>query len=88
MIKVSFHQQGWEDYEYWQTQDKKTLKKINKLIKDIKRDPCNGIGHPEPLKNDLQGCWSREIDGKNRIVYKPNNNVIEILQCKDHYDDH
>ena len=88
MIRISFHQQGWEDYEYWQTQDKKTLKKINKLIKDIKRDPFNGIGHPEPLKHDLQGWWSREIDDKNRIIYKLTSGVIEILQCKDHYDDH
>ena len=88
MIRISFHQQAWEDYEYWQTQDKKTLKKINKLIKDIKRDPFNGIGHPEPLKHDLHGWWSREIDEKNRIVYKPTTGVIEILQCKDHYDDH
>ena len=88
MIKISFHQQGWDDYEYWQTQDKKTLKKINKLIRDIKRDPFNGIGHPEPLKHDLQGWWSREIDDKNRIVYKLTNSVIEILQCRDHYDDH
>ena len=88
MIRISFHQQGWEDYEYWQTQDKKTIRKINKLIKDIKRDPFNGIGHPEPLKHDLQGWWSREIDDKNRIIYKPTGDVIEILQCKDHYDDH
>jgi len=87
MIKTSFHQQGWEDYEYWQSQDKKTLKRINKLIKDIKRAPFNGIGHPEPLKYDLQGWWSREIDDKNRIIYKPTDNVIEILQCRDHYDD-
>jgi len=64
------------------------LKKINKLIQDIKRDPFNGIGHPEPLKHDLQGWWSREIDNKNRIIYKLTGNIIEILQCKDHYDDH
>jgi toxin YoeB len=87
MIKMSFHEQAWEDYEYWQTQDKKTLKKINNLIRDIKRNPFNGIGHPEPLKHELQGWWSREIDDKNRIVYKSADNIIEILQCKDHYDD-
>ena len=85
---ISFHQQGWEDYEYWQSEDKKTLKKINKLIKDIKRSPYKGIGSPELLKHDLQGWWSREIDEKNRLVYRSVNNVIEILQCKDHYDDH
>jgi len=88
MTKTSFHQQAWDDYEYWQTQDKRTVKKINKLIRDIKRDPFNGIGHPEPLKHELQGWWSREIDEKNRIVYKLSNDVIEILQCKDHYSDH
>ena len=88
MIRTSFHEQGWEDYEYWQTQDKKTLKKINKLIRDIKRDPFHGIGHPEPLKHELRGWWSREIDEKNRIIYKLTGDVIEILQCKDHYDDH
>jgi len=88
MIKTSFHEQAWEDYEYWQTQDKKTLKKINKLIQAIKRDPFRGIGRPEPLKHDLQGWWSREIDGKNRIIYRSTDKVIEILQCKDHYDDH
>jgi len=88
MIKISFHQQGWEDYEYWQSQDKKTLKKINKLIRDIKRDPFNGIGHPEPLKHNLQGWWSREIDNKNRIIYRLEGNIIEVPQCKDHYDDH
>jgi len=88
MIKTSFHQQAWEDYEYWQTQDKRTLKKVNKLIRDIKREPFNGMGHPELLKHDLQGWWSREIDEKNRIVYRLAGDVIEILQCKDHYDDH
>jgi toxin YoeB len=88
MTKISFHEQAWEDYEYWQTQDKKTLKKVNSLIRDIKRDPFNGIGHPEPHKHELQGWWSREIDDKNRIVYKSTGDVIEILQCKDHYDDH
>ena len=88
MTRTSFHGQAWADYEYWQAQDKKTLKKINKLIRDIKRDPFNGIGHPEPLKHDLQGWWSREIDSKNRIIYKLAGNIIEILQCKDHYDDH
>lgn len=87
MTKLSFHEQAWEDYEYWQSQDKKTLKKINKLIRDIKRNPYNGIGHPEPLKHNLQGWWSREIDEKNRIVYKLAGDIIEILQCKDHYDD-
>ena len=88
MTRTSFHEQGWEDYEYWQTQDKKTLRKINKLIRDIKRDPFNGLGHPEPLKHDLQGWWSREIDSKNRIIYKLSGGIIEILQCRDHYDDH
>ena len=88
MTRISFHAQGWEDYEYWQSQDKKILKKINNIIRDIRRDPFNGIGRPEPLKHELQGWWSREIDSKNRIIYRLIGNVVEILQCKDHYDDH
>ena len=78
---------AWEQYLYWQTQDKKILKKLNKLIDDIERNGYDGIGHPEPLKGDLSGFGSREIDEKNRLVYKIENDCIKIYQCKNHYDD-
>ncbi len=83
---ILFTETAWEDYCYWQNQDKKTLKKINQLLNDIKRHNFTGIGKPEPLKNELSGFWSRRIDGKNRIVYKIENNIIQIIQCKGHYD--
>ena len=76
---------AWEDYLYWQTQDKKTLKRINKLLKDIDRSPFTGIGKPEPLTGNLQGYWSRQIDDVNRIVYKIEKNQIIITQCGGHY---
>ncbi len=79
--------EAWEDYIYWQTQDKKTLRKINDLIKDIDRNGYTGKGKPEPLKNELSGFWSRRIDDKNRIVYRIVNDVIEIAQCGSHYRD-
>ena len=73
---ILFTETAWEDYCYWQNQDKKTLKKINQLLNDIKRHNFTGIGKPEPLKNELSGFWSRRIDGKNRIVYKIENDII------------
>ena len=76
---------GWDDYLYWQTQDKKTLRKINQLITDIERSGYIGIGKPEPLRNDLSGWWSRQIDDTNRIVYRLKDGNIEISQCKGHY---
>ena len=79
--------EGWEDYTYWQTQDRKTLKRINLLIQDIERNGYDGIGKPEPLKNDLSGWWSRRIDDQNRIVYRLRAGAVEIAQCKGHYDD-
>ena len=84
-MKKIWQEEAWEDYLYWQTQDKKTLKRINSLIQDIERNPCEGIGKPEPLKYDLSGCWSRRIDDTNRIVYRINNDILEILQCRTHY---
>jgi toxin YoeB len=78
---------AWKDYLYWQSQDKKTLKRINDILKDIDREPFSGIGKPEPLKGDKQGYWSRRIDEVNRIVYKVENNQITIVQCGGHYDD-
>ena len=83
---ILFTETAWEDYCYWQNQDKKTIKKINQLLPDIKRHNFTGIGKPEPLKNELSGFWSRRIDGKNRIVYKIENDIIQIIQCKGHYD--
>lgn len=76
---------AWEDYIYWQTQDKKTLKRINQLLNDIDRNGYTGIGKPEPLKGNMQGYWSRRIDDTNRLIYRISNNQIEILQCRSHY---
>ena len=87
MSKVQFLEIAWEQYVYWQTQDQKTLKKINKLLADICRNGNNGIGHPEALKENFSGWWSREIDSKNRIVYRIENDVIIVLRCKGHYND-
>lgn len=87
MFKI-FHDDAWADYLYWQTQDKKTLKRINKLIQDIERNGYDsGLGKPEPLRNNLSGWWSRRIDDSNRIVYRIRENRLEILQCGSHYRD-
>ena len=86
-MKLLWDDRAWEDYVYWQTQDKKTLKKINTLIKDIQRDRYDGIGKPEPLKENLAGWWSRRIDEENRIVYKEEDGAIIIASCKGHYED-
>ena len=77
---------SWDDYLYWQKQDKKTLKRINQLLQDIDRNVYSGIGKPEPLKGNLQGYWSRRIDDVNRLVYRIVDNRIEILQCRSHYN--
>ncbi len=77
---------AWEDYLYWQTQDKKTLKKINVLIKDIDRNGYEGIGKPEPLTGNWSGYWSRRIDDKNRLIYKIVEETIRIAQCRTHYN--
>ena len=86
MIKIIFSKNAWEDYVYWQTENKKTLKKINALIKDIQRTPYEGIGKPEPLKFDLAGYWSRRIDLEHRLVYHVNDSDILIFACRFHYD--
>lgn len=86
MIKI-WGDEAWEDYLYWQTQDKKTLKRINVLIKDIDRNGYEGIGKPEPLTGDWSGYWSRRIDEKNRLVYKIVDATIRIAQCRTHYGD-
>ena len=86
-MKVQFSENGWEQFTFWLEQDTKTLKKINKLLSDISRNGYSGIGHPEALKGNLSGFWSREIDEKNRLVYNIVDDVITIIQCKNHYDD-
>lgn len=87
MSKFLFTEDSWEDYLYWQTQDKKTLKRINQLLQDIERNGYNGIGKPEPLRGDLSGFWSRRIDDEHRIVYRVTEDRVEIIQCRGHYDD-
>ena len=86
-MKKIWFDEAWEDYTYWQTQDKKTLRRINMLLKDIERGNFDGIGKPEPLKGDLSGFWSRRIDDANRLVYRVVDDVLEIVSCKGHYED-
>ena len=86
-MKKIWFDEAWEDYIYWQTQDKKTLKRINILLKDIEREYFDGIGKPEPLKGDMNGFWSRWIDDVNRLVYRIRDGVMEIVSCKGHYED-
>lgn len=83
--KISFTPSAWEDYVYWQGQDKKTLKRINALIKDCLRMPFEGIGKPEPLLGDLSGLWSRRIDEANRLVYEVTDAAITVISCRYHY---
>lgn len=82
---LSWAENGWEDYLYWQATDKNTLKRINILIKDILRHPFDGIGDPEPLKHNWSGYWSRRIDREHRIVYKATDDALYIVQCRFHY---
>ena len=86
MEKV-WHDRAWDEYLHWQSQDRKTLKRINVLIKDIDRHPFVGIGKPEPLSGNLQGYWSRRIDEVNRIIYKAEGDRLIIAQCGKHYND-
>lgn len=85
-MNLVFTEIAWEDYLSWQREDKKLLKKINELIKAIKRDPFSGVGKPEPLKHDLAGFWSRRIDLEHRLVYKVFENELIIISCRFHYD--
>ena len=86
MIK-SWTDDAWEDFEYWTSQDRRTLQRILQLLKDIDRNGYTGIGKPEPLRGDLRGYWSRRIDEENRIVYKIENGILKIVQCGSHYRD-
>lgn len=83
--RVMFTAAAWGDYQYWQTQDRKTLKRINQLIREAQRAPFEGIGKPEPLKANLQGFWSRRIDDVNRLVYEATDDQLNIIACRYHY---
>lgn len=86
MGNITFTEEAWEDYLYWQTQDKKTLRRINKLLQDTIRNGYDGLGKPEPLKENLSGYWSKRIDDFNRLVYRISGEAIEVISCRDHYD--
>ena len=85
-MRIIFTKISWEDYISWQSADKKMLRKINELIRDIQRTPFAGKGKPEPLKYDLAGYWSRRIDREHRLVYQADKNEILIYSCRFHYD--
>lgn len=84
-MKLSWTEEAWEDYLYWQANSKQILKRINVLINAMLRTPFDGIGKPEPLKHDLAGCWSRRIDQEHRLVYDIQDDQIIIIQCRHHY---
>ena len=84
-MKLIFAEPAWQDYLYWQSQDKQMLKRINQLIQEIQRDPFAGIGKPEPLKHALSGFWSRRINDEHRIVYKIESDALLIAQLRFHY---
>ena len=86
-MRLLWEDRAWEDYLSWQSQDKKTLKRINALLKDIQRSTFQGIGKPEPLKGKLSGLWSRRIDDVNRIVYYEEGGTIYVISCKGHYEE-
>lgn len=84
-MKVLWEERAWADYPYWQMQDRKTLKRINELVKDMQRDAFHGIGKPEPPRGSLLGYWSRRIDDTNRIVYDVIEDVLRVIACRGHY---
>ena len=85
-MKLIWDEEAWDDYVEWQSEDKKTLKRINKLIKDVQSNPYTGIGKPEPLKHELSGFWSRRITEEHRLVYKVEKDELLIASCKFHYE--
>jgi len=85
-MRLLWEDRAWDDYPYWKGQDKKTLKRINILLNDIKRNPFDGIGKPEPLKGNLSGFWSRRIDEANRIVYFEKDDIVYVVACRGHYE--
>ncbi len=84
-MKLTFTEEGWLDYLWFQETDRKLLKKINKFIEEIKRTPYEGTGKPEPLKHDLSGYWRRKIDGEHRLVYEVSETEVTVIQCRHHY---
>ena len=84
-MKLTFTTDGWRDYLHWQTADRQILKRVNRLIEDVLRDPYEGIGKPEPLKHALAGAWSRRITDEHRLVYLPADDSVVILQARYHY---
>ena len=87
MLNLLFLPDAWEDYLYWQSADKKIVRKINRLFEEISRTPTTGTGKPEPLKENWAGWWSRRLDGQHRMVYKAESDVIIIAQLRFHYED-
>ena len=86
MRNIEFTPRAWADYEYWEAQDKRTLKKIKQLLKELQRHPENGSGHPEPLKENMSGEWSRKINQKDRLVYRFTDTTVLIGQLRTHYE--
>ena len=84
-MKLVFADEAWEDYLYWQKQDKKMVERINKLVAEVMREPFSGLGKPEPLKHALSGYWSRRIDDERRMVYKIENGCLSLAQLRYHY---
>jgi toxin YoeB len=84
-VRLIFSEEAWDDYLHWQRHDRKTLQRINRLLEEIRRDPFQGIGKPEPLRHALAGYWSRRIDDEHRIVYKPTEDSLLIAQLRHHY---
>ena len=84
-MKLLWEERAWGDYLYWQMQDRRTLKRINDLLKDVQRNAYERIGKPEPLRENLSGCWSRRIDETNRLVYRIEDGSLYILACRGHY---
>lgn len=85
-MRLLWHEAAWEDYCFWQTQDRRILRRINALLQDIQRTPFQGIGKPEPLKENRSGWWSGRIDDTHRIVYREKDGAVEIVSCKGHYN--
>ena len=85
-MKISFEPRAWEEYQFFIMNEKKLIKKINQLLDDIKRNPFEGIGKPEPLKHELLGLWSRRITDEHRLVYKISDEQVDIVSCKSYYD--
>lgn len=84
-MKIVFTEYSWSDYLYWQKNDKRMLRRINELIRDTMRSPFDGLGKPEPLKHQLQGCWSRRINEEHRLVYEVADEELRIISCRYHY---